>query len=274
MSYFFILSIFLHVQLVSSKCTPSVKQCGCQSQQPNISSLTSSRIVGGSSARPHSWPWIVSIRQSNSFNDPGTMICAGSLINEKYVLTAAHCFYEINHLLLSNYFIVIGAHYINDTNSKRFQIQSIKIHENYDHNLFSYDIALIELSQKVNMKNSTVGSICLPPTASASYPSEKINSIAIGWGRLNENSSLSYRLQQVRLPIISNKNYICSQQISDNLVHLCAGFIQGKKDTCQGDSGGPLMIFDGKTSTWHIAGITSYGSGCAQADYPGVYTRI
>ena len=39
-------------------------------------------------------------------------------------------------------------------------------------------------------------------------------------------------------------------------------------------SGGPLMIYDSATDTWNIAGITSYGYGCAAEDYPGVYTRV
>ncbi|CAF1668866.1 unnamed protein product, partial [Adineta ricciae] len=271
MSIYFILFVFLRVHLISSTCTPSVRQCGCQTQLPTIS--LSSRIVGGVQARKHSWPWIVSVRQHDLVMSAGTMICAGSLINEKYILSAAHCFYEIDPLLLSNYFVVIGAHYLNDTNSKRFQIQSVKIHENYDHKLFTSDIALLELSDNVDFRNSTVGFICLPPMKSSTYPAEPSTAVAIGWGRLDENSSMSYTLQQVRLPILSHKNHVCSQQISDNLVHICAGFIQGGRDTCQGDSGGPLMIFNETTSTWHIAGITSYGYGCAQAENPGVYTR-
>jgi secreted trypsin-like serine protease len=44
-------------------------------------------------------------------------------------------------------------------------------------------------------------------------------------------------------------------------------------DTCQGDSGGPLLMFNSE-NVWEEVGITSIGYGCAQPDYPGVYTRV
>ncbi|CAG7731808.1 unnamed protein product, partial [Allacma fusca] len=49
---------------------------------------------------------------------------------------------------------------------------------------------------------------------------------------------------------------------------ICAGHPEGGKDACQGDSGGPLN-HEGK-----MVGITSWGYGCAQAAYPGVYTEV
>ncbi|CAF1574303.1 unnamed protein product, partial [Adineta steineri] len=201
--------------------------------------------------------------------------CAGTLIHEKYVLTAAHCAYDMmDGSLISNYFIVVGTHYINDTNPIRFKIKSVRLHKQYDDDLYSYDIALLELSHKVDLTNANVGLICLPSTNNSLYPYEQMNSIVIGWGRLAENGPASYELQQVQLPIISNRNEFCMKQISDEFIQFCAGFIEGQKDACQGDSGGPLMIYDTDTSTWHIAGVTSYGHGCAREGHPGVYTRV
>jgi hypothetical protein len=94
---------------------------------------------------------------------------------------------------------------------------------------------LIELSYKVDLNNSNIGFICLPQNNISTYPYEQMNGIAIGWGRLQETSSLSYTLQQVQLPIISNRNQFCMQQTSDDRIQFCAGFIRGGKDTCQGD---------------------------------------
>ncbi|CAF4759609.1 unnamed protein product, partial [Rotaria sp. Silwood2] len=88
----------------------------------------------GYTAREHSWPWVVSIHRANIHlppTDPSTAFCSGTLINEQYVLTAAHCFYDENHLFLANYFVVVGAHYIIETDPIRFNIQSIVLHENY-----------------------------------------------------------------------------------------------------------------------------------------------
>ena len=141
----------------------------------------------------------------------------------------------MNQFLLSNYFIVVGAHYINDTNPIRFKIKTIILHEKYDHNLFLNDIALIELSHKVDLNNSTIGFICLPSNKLSTYPYEDMRGFAAGWGHLSENGSGSYILQQIQLPIISNTNRFCIEQISDSTSQFCAGFIQGGRDTCQGD---------------------------------------
>jgi hypothetical protein len=62
-----------------------------------------------------------------------------------------------------------------------------------------------------------------------------MNATAIGWGTLEEDGSLSYTLQQVQLPIIPYTNEYCHDDVHNDLLQLCAGFIQGGKDTCQGD---------------------------------------
>ena len=169
------------------------------------------------------------------FNDPGIAFCAGSLISKNYVLTAAHCFYPLNESSPSNYFVLIGAHYINDTDAIRMPIKSIRLHENYDHQLYLNDIALVELSSSVDLNDSNIGLICLPMKNLSIYPFESTESVVAGWGSLRENGSMSYTLQQIQLPIMSNNNKDCLGQISENRTQFCAGLDQGQGDACQGD---------------------------------------
>ncbi|KAG8006577.1 Enteropeptidase, partial [Nibea albiflora] len=53
---------------------------------------------------------------------------------------------------------------------------------------------------------------------------------------------------------------------------ICAGLDEGGKDSCQGDSGGPMV--SKSNSKWVQAGVVSFGRGCAEANFPGVYARV
>lgn len=114
----------------------------------------------------------------------------------------------------------------------------------------------------------------IPMVARDAVLDEK-EAVITGWG-LTDNyfwCLASETLQQVSVPIVSNhtcREAYSEETITDNMV--CAGYSDGGKDTCHGDSGGPLMVQDG--DTWHLAGITSWGQGCAEPGYYGVYTRI
>ncbi len=108
---------------------------------------------------------------------------------------------------------------------------------------------------------------------------------------MSENGSISSTLQQVTLAIIDYRTSTCSPLINDYRLQLCASVADGSKgnyldyllfpyyflsiltDTCQGDSGGPLMMFS-SNNQWILIGLTSYGEGCAQPGYAGVYTRV
>ncbi|UJR37302.1 hypothetical protein I4U23_030011 [Adineta vaga] len=270
---FCILYLFTSFHLTLPVCIPSSTQCGCSRVRPTLSE---SKIVGGYTARNNSWPWIVSLRRlkdNSSLYSAGSAFCGGTLINDKYILTAAHCFDSIKTTQLSSYMAVVGAIYKNDTNSSRFRIRNVMLHENYNSDTYENDIALFELYHPVDLNDYKIGFICLPSNGRVTYPYNGMNATAIGWGRLQEGGSSSYTLQQVQLPIIEYANQYCSNLVYDDSIQFCAGFIQGGKDTCQGDSGGPLMTYDGNSDTWIIAGITSYGHGCAQPESPGIYTR-
>lgn len=58
-------------------------ECGVPAILPDV--LSGNRIVGGVEAKPHSWPWQISLRRG------GGHACGGTLINDQWVLTASHC---------------------------------------------------------------------------------------------------------------------------------------------------------------------------------------
>ena len=181
----------------------------------------------------------VSFRQGKrrkSSSDTDFSFCAGSLISATQVLTAAHCLSDLHPVYLNNYVVVVAAHYSNDTNAKRFQVKSIRFHYDYDENSYLNDIALVELSTPVDLTDPRIGIICLPRTENPSnYPTIGEKGFIAGWGQVHEDRPMSSTLQQAEIPIISNSNPFCSEYIVDRRLQVCAGLIEGGRDTCQGD---------------------------------------
>ncbi|CRK92366.1 CLUMA_CG005929, isoform A [Clunio marinus] len=111
------------------------------------------------------------------------------------------------------------------------------------------------------------------PTSSIDY----VDCVAVGWGKYRNRGDLSDILLKIQVPIQDIKR--CEEVYSDFVSlhqnqHLCAGNMDGKGGTCVGDSGGGLQCRTHKNGPWTLVGITSFGSGCAKAGYPDVFTRI
>uniref|UniRef100_A0A3P9L3B4 Peptidase S1 domain-containing protein n=1 Tax=Oryzias latipes TaxID=8090 RepID=A0A3P9L3B4_ORYLA len=220
------------------------------------------RIVGGQDAPAGFWPWQVSLQGSRHF-------CGGSLINNQWVLTAAHCFPSGS---ASGVTVVLGLQSLQGSNPNNVSrtITRLILHENYNSN--DNDIALLQLSSPVNFTNY-ITPVCLSATNSTFYSG--VNTWVTGWGNIGSGVSLPapQTLQEVQVPIVGNRRCKCSygaSSITDNM--MCAGLLAGGKDSCQGDSGGPLVIK--QNNLWIQAGVVSFGIGCAEPNFPGVYTRV
>ncbi|KAF4092944.1 hypothetical protein AMELA_G00025950 [Ameiurus melas] len=222
------------------------------------------KIVGGENAVAGSWPWQVSFQRS------GSHFCGGSLINQNWVLSAAHCFQSY---AADSITIWLGMQSLEGSNAykQKSSTSNIIIHQGYDHTTNDNDIALVQLSSSVNL-NDYVMPVCLA-ASSSSFPGGT-NAWVTGWGSIGSmNLPSPQTLQEVEVPIVSNSdcaNGYGTGSITDNM--MCAGLAQGGKDSCQGDSGGPLVVK--VNGAWVQAGIVSFGNGCALPNFPGVYTRV
>ncbi|CAG2053931.1 unnamed protein product [Timema podura] len=148
------------------------------------------------------------------------------------------------------------------------------VHPKYNFFTYEYDLALVKLEAPLEFQPH-IAPICLPASDDLLIGE---NATVTGWGRLSEGGTLPSVLQQVSVPIVSNDK--CKMMFLRAGRHefipeifMCAGYETGGQDSCQGDSGGPLQV-RGKDGRYFLAGIISWGIGCAEQNLPGVCTRI
>ncbi|KAJ8976746.1 hypothetical protein NQ317_004298 [Molorchus minor] len=216
------------------------------------------RIVGGNPADIKDYPYQVSVLYDS------THACGGSILSERYVLTAAHCTYEITASHLS---IRAGSSYHN-SGGQVAQVSKINQHSQFNIDTYDYDISVLQLATSL-VFGTGVAKISI--VAATGTIKNGDTSVATGWGRLTNDGAIPVQLQVVSLPTITTatcQTYYGSGVggVTDRM--FCAGYDEGGKDTCQGDSGGPLVL------SGTLIGITSWGDICGQAKSPGVYTKL
>ncbi|XP_062977060.1 coagulation factor XII [Elgaria multicarinata webbii] len=242
----------------------------CGQRYPKVTSSTA-RLVGGMVALPASHPYMAAIYIGDQF-------CGGSLVTSCSILTAAHCFEQ--RPAVTSISVVLGQNKYKSEpeDSLKLQVQEYLMHENYSEATKQHDIALVRLKEKVSRHctdfSRTISPVCLPEPKETTPDTSKNCKVA-GWGHTMEGAdNLATNLQEADIPILPQEQ--CrSQNVHGNRIMegmLCAGYMHGMSDACQGDSGGPLVCEEqGQTI---LRGIVSWGTGCAQVNKPGVYTKV
>jgi len=236
-----------------------------------------SRIVGGVVTEVNEYPWQVGIVDKGYTQ----VWCGASLISDRWILTAAHC---TRGESAGDIQALLGEHDYSsnkETNMVRVGIAEIINHPDYHHQTTNIDFSLLKMKKTIDFsKYSHIRPICLPTDTSKDYTD--FTATVSGWGTLSSGGSSSKKLREVDVKVLSNsdcknKYSYPSSWITSQM--LCANVDGGGKDACQGDSGGPLVTAgsgNGVTAgqNYELIGVVSWGSGCASASYPGVYSRV
>ncbi|XP_075592296.1 transmembrane protease serine 9 [Balearica regulorum gibbericeps] len=245
-------------------CADASDERGCDcGSRPAMK--TASRIVGGSEASRGEFPWQVSLRENNEH------FCGAAILTEKWLVSAAHCFTEFQDPAMWAAYTGTTSLRGSDSSAVKMGIARIIPHPSYNADTADYDVAVLELKRPVTF-TKYIQPVCLPE-AGHHFPTSK-KCLISGWGYLKEDFLVKPEfLQKATVELLDQT--LCSSLYSHALTDrmLCAGYLEGKIDSCQGDSGGPLVCQE-PSGKFFLAGIVSWGIGCAEARRPGVYTRV
>ncbi|KAM3866129.1 vitamin K-dependent protein C [Diretmus argenteus] len=223
-------------------------------------------MLGGEVGKKGESPW-----QALLLNARGMFHCGGVLIDDNWVLTAAHC--------LSNslrFKVRLGDY-------ERFKLEGTEVtlpvakvfkHPNYNSRTVDNDIALLRLESPAPLSQYIVP-VCLPGRKMA----ERVlhlngtTTVVSGWGKDDIGSGpMKSALNVIKVPLVSHS--VCAHQMTHNITDnvLCAGILGKRMDACEGDSGGPMVTL--YRNTWFLIGLVSWGEGCGEEDKLGIYTKV
>lgn len=224
-----------------------------------IDSENVQKIVGGEEVQEGRYPYMVALMDCND-----RQFCGGSLISEDWVLSAAHCKGVATH-------VYIGRHDLSDETE---EYESIEVDLEIKHPLYfeaftEKDYLLIKLKRPSAFTPVKLDS----GTATLTHGTPVT---VMGWGLIIPETTFlpgveTSVLREVEVNVVANTICFFSYGfITPNM--LCAKKLG--KDSCQGDSGGPLIIKGDSADRDVQVGIVSFGSGCANPLFPGVYARV
>jgi secreted trypsin-like serine protease len=235
-----------------------------------------SDIVGGTDADIAAFPHQVSLQID------GSHFCGGSVLDANWVLTAQHCVKDVIGPWLPPALVDVVAGTSDVTEFAAAQVRDVSEIiplAGFVDPTTGKDVALLRLATPLDLSTPAVQPIRLVTSAdeAAGATAPGVIATATGWGTLREGGQPSAVLQAVEVPIVANADaspaYEAIGYPALSSDQLAAGFLGvGGKDSCQGDSGGPLTVLLGGAPA--LAGVVSWGEGCARPDFAGLYGRV
>ena len=262
------------------------------------------RVGGGHSEPINAYPWQAAVVYDRAGDAHSRQFCGGSLITPRIVLTAGHCVYDTDpdcntmiecalpggdpggdgttRIDPNDVEVVLGVSDLSQaTPADEHVVQDVAYQDDYDPSFRPPD----------GVPRNDVGYLVLSPPDVTQTPikiagpdetglwAEGVFAEITGWGSTAVGGSTTADLKAGSVPMVADSTCAADYgSLFDASSMVCAGYQEGGVDTCQGDSGGPLESgiqpvapdFD----TYRLVGITSWGAGCGEAGYPGVYTRV
>ncbi|OXU22036.1 hypothetical protein TSAR_000682 [Trichomalopsis sarcophagae] len=218
------------------------------------------------------FPYHVSVRRA------GRHVCSGALVHESWIITAASCVYDSSVPRVS---VAMGSSEL-QLPRHRFNVSKIVVHQTFDKDLLTGNIALLEIKPSVSFVDSNLLPIFLPSSENYHLKDGSVLRVS-GWARLQRaqkekpdaaaaklhSGGFESQLSVTGASLVNQRTCIRSmpsyKAVSGKM--LCAGN-PNAKETCQGDIGAPLANHD------ILVGILSLADGCLASSYPAVYTKI
>jgi len=232
----------------------------------------SQRIVGGSVVNPaFKYPFLVGITSPGYY----CCTCGGTLIGAVWVLTAAHCITAGDE-----YQVLVYGHSrtmeagLNHECTEEIAVVETHCHESYNADTEAADVCLLKLARAPRCASKMAGGneYAVLDTTGTGHAATGASVIVAGWGTMSQGGESPDVMHDVTISMLDYSD--CNSAYEGSVLQgmVCAGVWEGGKDSCQGDSGGPLFVQ--QSGTWYVVGIVSWGSGCAQANFPGIYTSV
>ncbi|XP_034183839.2 serine protease gd isoform X1 [Osmia lignaria lignaria] len=231
-------------------------ECGRSSNTIKINPL----VAGGVKASPGHWPWLVAIfivKFDFMFQ------CAGTLVTNTHIITAAHCFQLDDTNLPSGTLLVsLGRYRLRDWREKgsvNREVAEYRLHPDYNTSgNADADLAVLILRERVEY-SAVIKPICLWSGAINLESVVGKYGYVVGWGRDELGNPYVQEPRQTRSPIVSQEVCLWS---NENFVSFtsnrtfCAGLRNGS-GPCNGDSGSGFVMFDSKTERFYLRGVVS-----------------